>query len=383
MTIALNEIGGGDWTGGITYRLNLVTALQGHPEFDMKQLYLLVSDQQKAEQFPIAKDQVIVVPKPNGKLQSLWYTFNRKYLNKDLAVAKVAKQHNLDAIFPFYQKAGRAKSIYWMPDFQFIHLPHLFGDAAVRSFNAKLPRYFNLAKLIVLSSEDAQKDFKTFSPEFLDKTRVMRFVARVPQAVYSEDWEAVRLQYNLPERFIFLPNQFWKHKNHGVVFKALKVLKDKGLKPFVVMTGNPVDVRNPMYLASLLEEINLLGVRDQVAILGLIPHNMVYSLIRNSAFVINPSFFEGWSTTVEECKSLGKRMILSNLNVHQEQSPAKSRFFDPDNVQDLAEKIEEFWMDGTPDIDLELESESRSNYPGRSKDFAERFLAIIKEAINK
>jgi glycosyltransferase involved in cell wall biosynthesis len=382
MNIALNEIGGGDWTGGITYRLNLITALQGHPDFDMKQLFLLVSDQKKANQFRIAKEQVIVVPKPKGKLQSLWYAFNRKCFNKDLAVTKIAKQHNLDAIFPFYLKAGRAKSVYWMPDFQFMHLPHLFGDAAVRGFNAKLPRYFNLSKLIVLSSEDAQKDFKTFSPEFLYKTRVMRFVARIPQEVYREDWEAIRLQYNLPERFIYLPNQFWKHKNHGVVFKALKLLSDKGLKPFVVMTGNPVDVRNPMYLASLLEEISLMGVRDQVAILGLVPHNMVYSLMRNSAFVLNPSFFEGWSTTVEECKSLGKRMILSNLAVHQEQAPAKSSYFDPNSAQELAEKIEEFWNDGKADIDLELESEARSNYQDRSRDFAERFLRIIKEAIH-
>jgi len=191
----------------------------------------------------------------------------------------------------------------------------------------------------------------------------------------------MRQQYNLPDRFIYLPNQFWKHKNHGVVFKALKVLRAKGLKPFVVMTGNPVDVRNPMYLASLLEEISLMGVRDQVAILGLVPHTMVYILMRNSAFVLNPSFFEGWSTTVEECKSLGKRMILSNLNVHQEQAPAKSSYFNPNSEQDLAEKIEDFWNDGAADIDIELELEARSNYLERSKDFADRFLRIIKEAL--
>ena len=43
--------------------------------------------------------------------------------------------------------------------------------------------------------------------------------------------------------------------------------------------------------------------------------------------MINPSLFEGWSSTVEECKSVGKNMILSDLNVHKEQYPTQT-FFD-------------------------------------------------------
>ena len=105
----------------------------------------------------------------------------------------------------------------------------------------------------------------------------------------------IKFQKNL---FICQIN-FGLTKTHSS-FKALSILKLKGITPFLVLTGNPVDVRNPAYLAGILELISKLGIRSQVAILGLIPHHLVYVLMRYADFVINPSLFEGWSTTVEE-----------------------------------------------------------------------------------
>jgi glycosyltransferase involved in cell wall biosynthesis len=62
-------------------------------------------------------------------------------------------------------------------------------------------------------------------------------------------------------------------------------------------------------------------------LLGLIPHEYIPALIRSCAALINPSTFEGWSTTVEEAKSMGTPMILSSLRVHREQSE-DALFFD-------------------------------------------------------
>jgi glycosyltransferase involved in cell wall biosynthesis len=47
--------------------------------------------------------------------------------------------------------------------------------------------------------------------------------------------------------------------------------------------------------------------------------------MRASTALINPSLFEGWSTTVEEAKSTGTPMILSDLGVHREQAEGMAR----------------------------------------------------------
>ena len=377
--IAINELGGSQWTGGITYRVNLLKALKVHPSFDFKNVFLIVSKKSDAEKMPIPENQVLELPKTKGRIDKLWCSFLKKYFNYDVLMSRIVKENNIDVIFPSYLKSGKAKSIYWMPDFQFMHLPNFFTKQAIKSFNIKLPNYFNLADSVVLSSQDAKNDFEKFSPEFLNKTRVMRFVAHVPENVYKQSVDDISTVYNIPKKYIYMPNQFWAHKNHMVVFKALNILKERGITPFLVLTGNPVDVRNPSYLAGILEEISKLGIRNQIAILGLIPHALVYSLMRHADFVINPSFFEGWSTTVEECKSIGKKMILSNLNVHQEQKPPNSVYFDPNNAEQLADKIEDYWTNTVTPIDLDLEHQARESIEMRSIEFAEQFLNIINE----
>lgn len=50
----------------------------------------------------------------------------------------------------------------------------------------------------------------------------------------------------------------------------------------------------------------------------------VYALMRFSVRVINPSLFEGWSSAVEECKSVGKRLVLSGIPVHREQAAERA-----------------------------------------------------------
>jgi glycosyltransferase involved in cell wall biosynthesis len=63
--------------------------------------------------------------------------------------------------------------------------------------------------------------------------------------------------------------------------------------------------------------------------------------MRSCSALINPSTFEGWSTTVEEAKGLGTPMILSSLRVHKEQN-SHAIFFDADSPEQLAEILIDF-----------------------------------------
>ena len=96
----------------------------------------------------------------------------------------------------------------------------------------------------------------------------------------------------------------------------------------------------------------------------MIPYNDVIHLMYASCAVINPSFFEGWSTTVEEAKSLKKDLIVSNLRVHIEQLKENARFFNPDSYEELSNILEQFncktFTYNDEDIDNSLEVEKYS-----------------------
>ena len=72
---------------------------------------------------------------------------------------------------------------------------------------------------------------------------------------------------------------------------------------------------------------------------GVLNYKNLINLIFHSEIIVNPSYFEGWSTVVEEAKILNKKIILSNIDVHKEQNPKYSYYFDPNNPKELSQKI--------------------------------------------
>lgn len=376
MRIAINEIGGKDWTGGITYRNNLIKALNTLPE--KPELYRIG----EAEEVNIEVCSLINHYLTENWLLKKYDAFSRHLLKRDFAMGKTLKDYKIDVLFPGKMSPGKkTASIYWIPDFQYKHLPHLYSKIQIKNLNEKLQRYFNDSTLVIVSSQDARSDFEKYFPGNVSKTRVLSFVAHVPENLYDIDPKSIADIYHLPDDFIYLPNQFWVHKNHLLVLEALKLLKESGVKPIIVCSGNPIDSRDPLHLAELMARISEYDLRDQFIIIGFIPHDHLYSLIRQSKCVHNPSLFEGWSTTVEESKSVGKRMILSDLNVHKEQNPGASLYFERTSASDLAEKFLYAWTNFKSGPDLNLEQNARETLRQRMQAFANNFISICEDAV--
>jgi glycosyltransferase involved in cell wall biosynthesis len=143
----------------------------------------------------------------------------------------------------------------------------------------------------------------------------------------------------LEQNYIYVPNQFWKHKNHNILVKSAIILKKKNYRVKFVITGNPAsEVDNSVY-SDFVKNIAVNKVTEYFNLLGFVPYEDVINLIYHSKILLNPSLFEGWSTTVEEGKVFNKKMILSNLKVHKEQCSNKATYFKRNNTADLSKKI--------------------------------------------
>jgi len=270
----------------------------------------------------------------------------------------------------------------WIHDFQFLHLPSFYDTGTLQSTHRGVHRMANVANRLVVSSQDALKDLLSFAPGAAPKARVLSFVANIPPETYTSDPEVVLRPYHLPDRFIYLPNQFWQHKNHRLVLAALHILSQRGIHPCIVCTGLPHDYKNPGHFAELLRQLAERELRSQVILLGLVPIDHVKALMRQALCVLNPSLFEGWSSTVEEAKSLGKRLLLSDLPVHREQNPPEAVFFDPHDADSLAATLQTVWLDWRPGADPYLETMARQALPARMRQFGEAFSCIVSEVVS-
>ena len=259
-------------------------------------------------------------------------------LGLDRPAAAEFRAKRIDVVFEaarFFGWRLPYPSVAWFPDFQHRRLPQLFSPAARWRRDIGFRVQIASGRTIMLSSESALRDYQMFFPAAA-RASVVRFASRPPAELLVADPGEVVGQYNLPQRFFYLPNQFWRHKNHQVVVDALSILSAQGVDLVVATSGSKMDPREPDYFDGIMAQVSERNLSRNFRYLGMIPLSHVYALLRASVALINPSRFEGWSTTVEEAKSFGVPMILSDLEVHREQTSGRAKYFGPDNPNELA-----------------------------------------------
>jgi glycosyltransferase involved in cell wall biosynthesis len=104
--------------------------------------------------------------------------------------------------------------------------------------------------------------------------------------------------------------------------------------------------------------------------LGLIPRDDQLTMMRHSQAVIQPSLFEGWSTVIEDAKSLQVPVVASNLTVNVEQLGERGLYFNPNNPDELAGILKDYPERNLNDILYDP-------YDLRIKDAANQLLGIL------
>lgn len=385
MRIAFEIAGGGTWQAGISYFKTFIYALK-HTYGDDVALYFLLPGTDIPEDIDEAAEKVLRI----GTYREWtipWVVEQgiKRLSANDLRKTRVLKRNQIDVLFGLclWYRYGSIPTLSWIPDFQHIRLPEMFSALERRQRDWIFLRTAKMCTRTILMSQSVKKDFEIFAPQFVGKARVLQAVSYIPESIYEANLKSALNLYHLPEKFVYIPNQFWRHKNHEMVFRALKILKERDVRVFVVCSGYPGDYRHPSYFADLLQKMSSWGIRDQVALLGMIPRNHIFMLMRQAICVLNPSLFEGFGLTIDEARSLGKRVLLSDIPAHREQDPPKMTYFDPCNSEDLAEKLSMVWRDVEPGPDVELELEARKSLAGRIYGCAESFMSVANEVTSR
>jgi glycosyltransferase involved in cell wall biosynthesis len=230
---------------------------------------------------------------------------------------------------------------------------------------------------VIVSSECALTDLLSFSPQHAQKAELLRFVANPVSLADAANLMDLQRIYNFDRPYFLLPNQFWSHKNHRVVLKALRILNQQK-NPFLVLaTGAAKDYRNPSFFQKLMQYAAECGVLDNFRVLEQIPFDHLAGLMRDAIALINPSLFEGWSTSVEEAKSTGKQILLSDIPVHREQAPERGIFFPPEDPDALAEAMVAACNGFDLEYDAAMQDKARAAFPERQRTFGENYRRVV------
>lgn len=367
--------------GQLNYFRNLLEAILNLPERKIEPVVFTSDkvDEKLFKDFP--STEIIKTPILNRKSPH-WFIhqISQRFMSRDIILENLLHKHDI-SVLSHSGTLGRnsnIKTIAWIPDFQHKHLSELFKKVELKYRDQTHKKFCSETTCLLLSSYDALNDLKTFHPDCVEKTKILHFVAGPLANLDLPDIENLKEKYKFSLPYFHLPNQVWVHKNHKVVIEALRILKEKGIKILVLLTGATADHRQPGLYSSLMSKVEEYNLSDSFYSLGVVPYNELISLMKNSIALINPSFFEGWSSTVEESKSLGKRIILSDIPIHREQNPPGGLYFSPTDPEMLAKHMEDI-INSSGEIEEKLEAEAGNNLTERKLLFAETYQKIVQE----
>ncbi len=333
------------WMGGTYYILNLINALNSLPDEEKPQITLLVkckSDYRYAADYtayPYLDYRTVLNPILNLPRRII-NKLSRTIMGKNL-LAVIPFREPVDAVYPVYtttQKVKNSPNISWIPDFQELYLPQFFSEDEIHQRDRRTKNLRDSGIPIVFSSEDSRSDYLKFYKGDKTKTHIFRFASRIPDI--PADTTAVMSKYGVtPGKYYFCANQFWAHKNHQILFESIRILRDAGHPVILLCSGNNADYRSADHYKSLVAFIKDNNLSDNIRLLGLIDRKEQLSLMKEARALIQPSLFEGWSTSIEEAKSMDKFMILSDLSLHKEQVTQNALFFERNSAKSLADKI--------------------------------------------
>lgn len=330
MRIGIILTGDYTWAGGLYYSLGIVRLLQRAPVEKNLTVVVIVNANTPA-------DVLSQVPKQNTEivyldhkpwLYRLWHRILGDRFSADIKALRLDVLYPLIAWHPSHRHLN-CRAIYWIYDLQHKFLPDLFTREERKKRDDTFLQMANHAKEIVFSSHDSLGHFERFYAQSKAVRHVYNFISLI-----KIDGTAA-----IPKNYFIVCNQFWPHKNHLVVLKALKILKAQGENPFVVFTGKHDDLQNANYVQDLKKFIAENHLSSQIQLTGFLPRETQTAMMEGSLAVIQPSLFEGWSTVVEDAKALNKFLIASDIAVNREQIHHNVLFFEPTDAETLANNI--------------------------------------------
>ncbi len=403
LRIGLIMQGGAGWIGGSEYIRNLVLACAHLPAEERAEFELSVIsgaplepglaaqlEPRVARCFALSADQSpttipnrvrwIIDRKLRGRPNSRFAEFVAAQRFDFLYPLTYDNQYNIGVALPIGKALGACRWAGWIPDFQHRFMPQLFNGKEIAKRDSGIGALVEDARTIVFSSESAAADYRRFYPQASAVASVLHFYTLPNAAWLAGDPLAVQRQFHLPDRFFLVSNQFWQHKNHRAVFEALALLRERGIRPEVVCTGHPNDFRDKDYFNSLLRQMHEFGVAGQVHVLGLIARAEQMQLMRRCLAVVQPSLFEGWSTVVEDARALGKRIVMSDIDVHREQNPKGGVCYPRESAEGLAAILAEWWEQLVPGPDLAAEAQAQEDGTHAALQYARQFLQLARTA---
>lgn len=193
------------------------------------------------------------------------------------------------------------------------------------------------ADKIITISETTKGDIIKYFPKAKNKIKViyLGLDRKYFKLISEEDKKEIKYKYNLPSNYIIYLGRLESKKN---VLNLIKAYQSLNTDWPLVLAGRP---GNYGY-----EEIEKASKNNNNIIsLGYISNKYYPKLFASASLFVFPTKFEGFGLPVIEAMACGVPVVCSNIPALKEVGDDAVLFFDPDNINDIANKVDKVIKD--------------------------------------
>ena len=209
----------------------------------------------------------------------------------------------------------------------------------------------------------------------LSSSRIFVLPFVPPTYLLNSKMVNVKQKYNLPERYLFYPAQFWEHKNHLNLIESFKILIQKGYDINLVLVGSKKNNFN-----KVIDKINSYKLSNRVFVLGYVSNDEMFSLYKNALMTTFVSLLGPTNIPVMEALTIGSPLICSNVYAMPDQVGDAGLLVNPKDPEDISNKIELLLNDRMLIADLIVKGKKKvDNYT--QIEFTHKLKSIIEKIL--
>ena len=328
-------------TGGKNY---IIHFLRGIEQLRPPHTFVLFVSKDEASKLGIVESDLIhIVTVPNSKQTPL-----HKVIGEQFKLPSLISQEEIDVMY----YPGNFLSL-------FSHIPSVvnirsmahaypnYGVSVTRRFvrSLLLSPSARKARAIITPSEDIKRDVIRFAK--VDGAKIRVIPHGVDLALFDGDQnrkategKAIQNRYHLTAgNYLLYVSALWRYKQQDQLIRAHAELVHHGFHDLKLVLAGKGTGTDKKYLDELSALPKSLGTNDLVIFTGGLPQTDLRYLYANARAFVFPSGYESFGNPIFEAWASGIPIAVSNVHSFSEIAGDAALFFDPNDVNDIRDKI--------------------------------------------
>jgi len=227
-------------------------------------------------------------------------------------------------------------------DLGFSHHPDGYKKTHWRYYKHYTPRFVKKAKSVLTVSQYSKQDIiEQYQTEEAKIKVVYNGIKEAFSPIGFEEQNRIKDKYTSGTEFFLYAGAIHPRKNLINLLKAFSKFKKRLQSSMKLVLAGRLAWKNNEFL----ELLKTYKYKDDVVLTGYLEENELAGLMASAYAFVYPSLFEGFGVPVVEAMRCGVPVLTSKASSMEEISEDAALYFDPQNIDDMADKLMRIYKD--------------------------------------